>query len=44
MSWDLLTKVYGIPPERLYVTYFNGDPSCNLAPDLETREIWAEIG
>ncbi|KAL0268442.1 UNVERIFIED_CONTAM: hypothetical protein PYX00_010392 [Menopon gallinae] len=44
MAWDLLTKVYGIPPERLYVTYFAGEESLNLQPDLETREIWAEIG
>jgi hypothetical protein len=23
-SWELLTKVYGLDPDRLYVTYFEG--------------------
>jgi len=25
-AWELLTKVYGIDPDRLYVTVFGGDP------------------
>src|SRR5213596_879878 len=29
-SWELLTKVYKIPKDRLYVTYFEGDASENL--------------
>lgn len=44
MAWNLLTKVYKIPPERLYVTYFKGDEKLNLTPDLECRDIWREIG
>src|SRR3546814_15347277 len=24
-SWELLTEVYGFPPERLYVTIYQGD-------------------
>ncbi len=39
-AWELLTKVYGIPPERLYVTYFEGNDTHRLAADEETRELW----
>jgi len=39
-SWELLTKVYGIPPDRLYATYFGGNPATGLKPDDETRELW----
>ncbi|KAJ9127922.1 hypothetical protein QFC24_000207 [Naganishia onofrii] len=39
MSWDLLTRVYGLPKDRLYVTYFEGDASLGLEPDLEANEI-----
>lgn len=44
MAWTLLTKVYEIPPERLYVTFFNGDQKMGLSPDLECKEIWRQIG
>lgn len=40
-AWELLTKVYGLNPDRLYVTYFGGDeriPTCK--PDLEARDLW----
>lgn len=39
-SWDLLTRVYGLDPNRLYATYFGGDESKGLGPDLESRDIW----
>lgn len=44
MAWTLLTKVYKIPPARIYVSYFNGDENLNLPADLECKEIWREIG
>jgi alanyl-tRNA synthetase len=44
MAWELLTKVYGIEPARLYVTYFKGNPELNLPADLECRDIWRELG
>ncbi|CAK7219696.1 Alanine--tRNA ligase [Sporothrix curviconia] len=44
MSWDLLTKVYGLDPERLYVTYFEGNPDMNLEPDLEAKNLWKTVG
>ncbi|KAF3057081.1 Alanine-tRNA ligase [Daldinia childiae] len=43
-SWELLTKVYGLDPERLYVTYFEGNPAMNLEPDLEAKELWRSVG
>jgi len=43
-SWELLTKVYKIPDDRLYVTYFEGDPASGLEPDLEAKAIWLELG
>ncbi|EPE24212.1 Class II aaRS and biotin synthetase [Glarea lozoyensis ATCC 20868] len=44
MSWELLTKVYGIDPDRLYVTYFEGDEASGLEPDLEAKELWKKVG
>ncbi|MCC5823119.1 MAG: alanine--tRNA ligase [Phycisphaerales bacterium] len=39
-SFELLTKVWGIDPGRLYATYFEGNPEQGLPPDLETRDLW----
>jgi alanyl-tRNA synthetase len=43
-SWELLTKVYGLDPNRLYVTYFEGNPAMGLEPDLEAKQLWVEVG
>ncbi|KZT56563.1 hypothetical protein CALCODRAFT_524254 [Calocera cornea HHB12733] len=43
-SWQLLTEVYGLPKDRLYVTYFEGDPKQNLEPDLEVKQWWLDVG
>jgi len=43
-SWTLLTKVYGLEPDRLYVTYFEGDKAGGLEPDLEAKELWKSVG
>ena len=43
-SWELLTKVYGLDPDRLYVTYFEGLENGGLEPDLEAKEIWKSVG
>ena len=44
MAWELLTDVYGLPKDRLYVTYFEGDSKQGLEPDLESKQIWLELG
>jgi alanyl-tRNA synthetase len=38
--WELLVGVYGLDPERLYASYFKGDPEKGLVCDDEAREIW----
>ncbi|KAL4798138.1 alanine--tRNA ligase [Aspergillus venezuelensis] len=43
-SWELLTKVYGLDPSRLYVTYFEGNEEGRLEPDLEAKELWRAAG
>ncbi|CCD25200.1 alanine--tRNA ligase NDAI_0E03830 [Naumovozyma dairenensis CBS 421] len=43
-AWDLLTNVYGIPKDRLYVTYFEGDAKQGLEPDTEAQELWKKVG
>src|SRR5438876_4073927 len=40
-AWDLLTKVYGLPPERLWTTVYQEDDE---AFDLWTREIGVAKG
>lgn len=44
MAWTLLTEHYGIPADRLYVSYFGGDAAAGLPADEETRHIWLEVG
>lgn len=39
-SWELLTKVYGLDPARLYVTIFEGDVKENLPKDEEAYNEW----
>jgi alanyl-tRNA synthetase len=39
-SWELLTKVLKIPGDRLYATYFKGNPDAGLEPDTETQNLW----
>ncbi|MFO0838971.1 MAG: alanine--tRNA ligase-related protein [Phycisphaerae bacterium] len=42
-AWELLTKVWGIDPQRLHATYFQGDADEGLEPDHEARDLWASI-
>lgn len=39
-AWELLNGVYKMDPNRLYVTYFEGDQSEGLEPDNEALELW----
>ncbi|MFA0960537.1 alanine--tRNA ligase [Roseivirga sp. BDSF3-8] len=39
-AWELLTEVYGLSKDRLYVTVFEGDASESLAEDSEARGFW----
>ncbi|CAI2177826.1 19706_t:CDS:10 [Funneliformis geosporum] len=44
MAWELLIKVYGLPKDRLYVTYFEGDEKLGLPADLEAKQFWLDVG
>jgi alanyl-tRNA synthetase len=39
-SWELLTEIYKLPKERLYVTVFEGDKADNIPFDLEAYDFW----
>lgn len=39
-AWELLTEVYQLPKERLYVTVFGGDAKDNLPVDEEAKTLW----
>lgn len=42
-AWELLTEVYGIPKENLYVTIFEGDEKENLERDSEAYDLWKQF-
>ncbi len=39
-AWELLTKVYGVPKERLWVTVFGGTPA--VPGDEEAASLWRD--
>ncbi|MDF7811691.1 alanine--tRNA ligase [Hymenobacter sp. YC55] len=41
-AWELLTDVFKLPKDRLYVTYFEGDKGDGLGPDTETQDLWRQ--
>ena len=41
-AWELLTEVYKLNPDRLYVTVFEGAPEEGLSRDDEAAGYWAE--
>ncbi len=42
-AWELLTDVYKLPKDRLYVTVFGGDKGDKLDVDQEAFDYWKEI-
>ncbi len=42
-GWELLTKVWKLPPEKFYGTYFGGDDKLGLEPDTEAAGLWKQI-
>jgi alanyl-tRNA synthetase len=42
-SWELLTEVYKIPKDRLYVTVFEGDDADGVPKDQESYDIWKQF-
>jgi len=41
-AWELLTEVYKLPKDRLYVTVFEGDASEGLEYDQEAFDLWKQ--
>ena len=39
-AWELLTKVYGLPEDRFYVTVFEGSEEDGVAFDSEAYDYW----
>ncbi|KAF2515204.1 alanine--tRNA ligase [Flavobacterium foetidum] len=42
-AWTLLTEVYKIPKENLYVSVFEGNPEENVPFDQEAWDIWKTL-
>jgi alanyl-tRNA synthetase len=43
-AWELLTREFGVPEDRLVITVFGGDASDPaLGPDEEARAIWKKV-
>ena len=42
-AWELLTEVYKIPKDQLYVTVFEGDAADNVPRDEESYSIWKKF-
>lgn len=41
-AWELLTEVYKLDKDRLYVTIFEGNPEEGVDLDTEAKECWLE--
>ena len=42
-AWELLTEVYKVDPDKLYVTIFEGAPEEQIDRDEEAYQLWKEI-
>ena len=42
-SWELLTEVYKLPKERIYVSVFGGDETDGVPFDQEAFDLWKGI-
>jgi alanyl-tRNA synthetase len=42
-AWELLTEVYKLPKDRLYVSVFQGDDKDNVPFDQEAWDLWKPI-
>jgi alanyl-tRNA synthetase len=42
-AWELLTKVWGIEPGRLWATVFAGDETDGLPKDQEAVSLWPKV-
>ena len=43
-GWELSVEGFGLDPERIWVTVFEGDDELGLGPDEEAIAIWRGVG
>lgn len=43
MAWDLLTNVYKIDKDRIYITVFSGATEDGTEADIEAEDIWKKF-
>lgn len=43
-AWEFMTKVVGLPQEKLWITCFEGDEALGLPRDDESSAIWGKLG
>jgi len=42
-AWELLTAVFGLNPDNLYVTVFGGDDEDGLPADIDAQKFWLRL-
>ena len=42
-AWELLTKVWRLPKDRLYATIFGGDKKSGMSGDDESAKLWPKV-
>ena len=42
-AWELFTEAWGINPDQLWATVFEGDKTDSSPPDLEAKELWPKV-
>jgi alanyl-tRNA synthetase len=42
-AWELLSRVWGIDPDRLWATVFGGDGKDGLPKDDEAAQLWTKV-
>ena len=43
-AWELSREGFGLDPERIWITVFEGDEELGLGPDEEAIEAWLAVG
>src|SRR5215218_10060425 len=43
-AWDLSLEGFGLEPDKIWITVFEGDEELGLGPDEEAIEAWEAIG
>jgi alanyl-tRNA synthetase len=44
MAWELSTEGFGLDPDRIWISVFEGDDELGVGPDEEAIECWRAVG